>query len=184
MITRTIKIPKSLVDKIDALIRSNEYSTRTDFVLHAMRETLIVYANKKKELIEKSGDVLNGETLVSSLYSTITDTYLRGFNEYDGQLIQINVRVPDGLDDKITFLIKPEYGFKKKADYIRASIMCLISILGDVEEIFADAEKFAARQKQLSEMLNKIVLQGLNEGKKMDEIVKDAFDQLKKSNIE
>ena len=184
MITRTIKIPEALIKKIDAFVESNNYSTRTDFVLHAMREALIVYANQKKELIEKSKGAPITEKSVNELYSNLTATYLRGFDEHDGKPIQINVRVPDGLDEKISILIKPEYGFKKKADFIRVSIMSLLSILGEVDEIFMDAEKYAARQKQMTELVNKVLMQGLSEGKKVDDILQDVYTQLKNSNIE
>ncbi len=184
MITRTIKIPEALIEKIDAFVRSNNYSTRTDFVLHAMREALIVYANKKKELIEKSQGASVSDKAVNDLYSNLTSTYLRGFDEYDGKLIQINVRVPEGLDEKISLLIKPEYGFKKKADFIRVSIMCLLSTLGEVDDIFLDAEKYAARQKQMTELINKTLIQSLSEGKNVDDILEDIFTQLKNSDIE
>ena len=179
MITRTIKIPKTLDDKIVERVKSKDYSTKTDFVLHAMRETLIAYANKKKELIKSlQGNPVTDE-LVNEVYSRVTETFLRGFDEHTGELIQINVRVPDGLDERITFLVKPEYGLKRKADFIRASIMCLLMTLTEVDDIFEDAEKFAIRQKQLTEMINKIVIKGLSEGKKSDEILKEAFNQLK-----
>ncbi len=62
--------------------------------------------------------------------------------------------------------------------------MCLLSILGEVNETFMDAEKYATRQKQMTELVNKVLMQGLSEGKKVDDILQDVYTQLKNSNIE
>ena len=62
--------------------------------------------------------------------------------------------------------------------------MCLLSILGEVNEIFMDAEKYAARQEQMTELVNKVLMQGPSEGKKVDDILQDVYTQLKNSNIE
>ncbi len=61
--------------------------------------------------------------------------------------------------------------------------MYLLSILGEVDKIFMDAEKYAARQKQMTELVNKVLMQGLSEGKKVDDILQDVYTQLKNSNI-
>ena len=114
MITRTVKIPKSLADKIDMLIENEEYSTRADFILHAMRHTLNTYVMKKMELYSSSQKINITEKQVEDLYSGMTKTFLNGFDEHQGELVQVNTRVPEGLERKTLLLIKQEYGLKKK----------------------------------------------------------------------
>ena len=184
MITRTVKLPETLVAKIDKFIEKEEYSTRADFVLHAMRDTFALYGFKKKEMYDEAeGKFKITEQQINDLFSSMSDTYLKGLGEYSGNQIQINTRIPEGLDRKINLLIKPEYGFKNKTDFTRASVICLLSLTTQVDDVFQDAEKMAAQQKRLMAMINQIVIEGLNEGKTPKEIIDVAYDRLKESEL-
>lgn len=183
MITRTVKLPGALVNKIDGYIEKGEYSTRADFVLHAMRQTLATYSSKKKEMYDTASKFKITDREVNALFSNMSDTFLRGLDEFKGDLIQINTRVPEGLDRKISILVKPEYGLKNKTEYVRASIICLLSVLTEINDVFEDAEKMAAQQKRMTEIINKIVIDGLNNGKSTKEILDMAYDKLKETEM-
>ncbi|MBR6204365.1 MAG: hypothetical protein IKQ60_04825 [Candidatus Methanomethylophilaceae archaeon] len=180
MITRTVRVPKTLVDEIDKRIDSQEYSTRADFILHAMRQMLTVFASKKKEMIEAaSPNYRITEERITELFNSLAQSYLKGFDEYGGEMMQINTRVPEGLEDKTMILMKPEYGFKKKTDYTRASIICLLSVLRETDDSFEDAEKLIAKQRQMTETVNKVIIEGLSKGMTAKEILDAAYEKLK-----
>ena len=183
MITRTVKLPRTLVDKIDGLVEKGEYSTRADFVLHAMRQTLATYAFKKEEMYKTASNFKVTDQQVIDLFSNMSATFLKGLDEYTGELVQINTRVPEGLDSKVSVLIKPEYGLKNKTEYARASIICLLSVLTEINDVFEDAEKMAAQQKRMTEIINKIVIDGLSSGKSTKEILDLAYDKLKETEL-
>ena len=139
----------------------------------------MLYGFKKKEMYESAeGRFEVTEKQVSDLFASMSGVYLGGLDKYSGALIQINTRIPEGLDDRIEILVKPEYGLKNKTEYIRASIVCLLSQIGQVDEVFDDAEKMIKQQKRITEMINKTVLEGLNSGKTAKEIVDMAFKKL------
>ena len=180
MITRTVRVPRALVEEIDRHIESNEYSTRADFILHAMRHMLIVFASEKKEMIECAlPNSTITEEQVEVLFSSLVQSYLKTFDEYNGEMMQINTRVPEGLEDKTMVLINAEYGFKRKSDYTRASIICLLSTLKETDDSFQDAERLIAMKRQMTETVSKVIADGLSKGLSPKEILNAAYEELK-----
>ena len=180
MITRTVRVPKTLVDEIDKRIESQEYSTRADFILHAMRQMLTVFASEKKKLFETaSSNYKITEEKISELFNSLAQSYLKGFDEYGGEMMQINTRVPEGLENKTMILMKPEYGFKKKTDFTRASIICLLSVLRETDDSFEDAEKLIAKQRRMTETANEAIIEGLRKGLSVKEIMDTVYEKLK-----
>lgn len=51
MITRSVKLSSKLIEEIDDRIDDRQYSTRADFVLHALRHTVSDYAEIKVNMI-------------------------------------------------------------------------------------------------------------------------------------
>ena len=170
MITRTVKIPDELVREIDRYIEMKEYSTRADFVLHALRSTVANYAEIKRKLINKHLNEVPPESEIEEAFSSETENVLLWLKARKGEMIQINTRVPEGLEAKIDILVKPEYGFKKKSDFTRVAIAHLITILGEAEGVFGDAEKFAQRTKEIAGIFTKLLEENLPKGKTIDEI--------------
>ena len=183
MITRSVKLPESLVRIIDGYIESEEYSTRADFVLHAMRQTIYTYSIKRIEILEKNHGNNRAKIITSEFMKEMTRTYENGFKKYDGKQIQINTRVPEGLDRKIDLLIRPEFGFKNKSEFARASIMCLLIDLSNVESAFDDEEKTVIRRKEISDKVNRYLEEGFESGKTVKEILDAIYDDLKNEKI-
>ena len=173
MITRTVKIPEELVSEIDKHIEGREYSTRADFILHALRETVHGYAELKKGMMDEYGGVVP-DTLVAESFRGRTNGCLQWMELHKGKLIQINTRVPEGLENKIEILLKPEYGFRKKSDFTRVAVAYLLMALGEIDGVFNDEERFAARQKEVSEIMNRVLEEGMSNGMSMDSIIKEV----------
>lgn len=96
---------------------------------------------------------------------------------YGGDQIQINTRVPEGLERKIDILLRPEFGFKRKSDFTRCAVINLLNRLAESDGAFYYAEELAAWQKEVSEMTTKAVSDGLSKGMSLE----DIFNNLKKS---
>lgn len=174
MITSTVKLPEDLVARIDERIESKEFSTRADFVLHALRLTVSRYTEIKRELIRRKKSEIPEETEVAIEFNTYFKEFFIEYQEFKGNPVQINTRVPEGLDQRIDILVKPEYGFKKKTDFTRIAVMYLLLVLNETDGVFQYAEEFAAKQKAVTEIFNQLVKEGLSEGKNMEQILNET----------
>ena len=180
---RTVRIPENLSRKIDELVTVDHlYSTKADFILSSIRYTLILYAQKKKEIVEDYPDIPLTNGLIDQTYSAITNTYLTTYDLYTGDPVQINVRIPDGLDDRISHLTKVQYGFNKKADFIKVSIICLLTTVRETEDIFNDIEKMMKDQEALMEEIYANVMKGMSQKKSGPEIIRDTLNNVLKNN--
>ena len=179
---RSVRIPTNLDKKIEELVDVDKlYSSKADFVLSSMRYTLILYAQKKKEIAEKYPGVPLSEQLVNMTYSGITSVFLTAYNMYEGEPVQINVRVPDGLENRISQLMLMNYGFNKRADFIKVSIMCMLSTIREIDDIFDDIEKMRVDQETLREKIYEEVIKGLSQKKSGPDIIQDTIDKLLKN---
>ena len=177
MITRSVKLSEELIRKIDEHIGDNQYSTRADFVLHALRQTVFDYAEIKRKMMEDLGGEVPSEEDIADAFRGKTDGLLSWLEKNEGNQIQINTRVPEGLERRIEILLRPEFGFKKKSDFTRCAVVNLLNLLSEFDGVFYDAEQFASRQKEVYEATMKAVSEGLSKGVPLDNI----FDNLKKT---
>ena len=178
--TTTVRIPVLLDDLIKKRIDSHEFSTKADFVLAAMRHTVYTYAVKKKELVEKFPEIPLTAERVNQLYETLTTTYLNGYRTFGSSAIQINVRVPIGFVDTIGPLLKVQYGFRKKADFVKVSIMCYVAAIDEVDQIFKDTEQLVAEQAKHLNDLYAMVARDIANQKPGQEIIKNCLDSILK----
>jgi len=82
-----------------------------------MRCALILYARKGKEIAVRYPEVSMSSELIDRTYFGITETFLDAYRLYDGKPVQINIHVPEGLEQSISQLNKVQYGFRKKSDH-------------------------------------------------------------------
>lgn len=177
MITRSVKLSVELIRSIDERIEDKQYSTRADFVLHALRQTVLDYAEIKRQMMEDLGGEVPSEESVADAFIGKTSGLLLWLKKFDGNQIQINTRVPEGLERKIEILIRPEFGFKKKSDFTRCAVANMLNRLREFDGVFYDAEQFAARQKEVYETTMKAISEGLSKGVPLENI----FNDLKKT---
>ena len=180
---RTVRIPENLARKIDELVSVDHlYSTKADFILSSIRCTLILYAQKKKEIVEEYPNIPLTNGLIEQTYAAITNTYLTTYDLYEGEPVQINVRIPDGLDERISHLTKTQYGFTKKSDFIKVSIICLLSTVRETEDIFDDIDKMMKDQEALMDEIYENVMKGLSQRKSGPDIIKETLHNVLKNN--
>lgn len=175
MITRTVRIPRELSDQILKYIDREEYSTMADFTLHAIRFTLTTYLDKKSELDELNKHLPGASHKYKEAYEGISQSFLMVFDSYQGENVQINVRIPAGLNAKILNFTKPSYGLKKKADFLKVSIVCLLSHLAEWDRILEETNKSDEEEEELRNLVLTTVSQGLLSGKSMMEIVNETM---------
>lgn len=181
MITRTVKVPEELIKEIDQHIDANEYSTRADFVLHALRETVEFYAEKKRIAIEECNGGLPSKSDIADSFRGCTDSLMEWSSRHKGDMVQINTRVPEGLEMKIELLLKPEYGFKRKSDFTRVAIEHLLMVLRESDMVFHNEERYAKRQKEITEILDQELAEGAAKGLPIEEVLKTFQEKLQQS---
>lgn len=174
MITSTVKLPEDLISRIDERIETKEFSTRADFVLHALRLTVSKYTEIKRELISRKESEIPEETEVATKFNSYFKELFIEYAEFKGKPVQINTRVPEGLDQRIDILVKPEYGFKKKTDFTRIAVLYLLLVLNETDGVFQYAEEYVAKQKAVTEIFNQLVKEGLSDGKNMEQILNET----------
>ena len=177
MNTRTIRIPQELYDSIKVYIDKEEYSTMADFVLHAMRHTVSTYVDKKKELSEFDKTLPGVEKRYSEVFKQITYVFLNAYNAYSGEKVQVNIRVPDGLNDKIDKLSKPENGFGKRADFLKVCVVCLLSHLTEMDRILDETTTYDDEMKEITEKLLSDISEGIMKRKNADTIIREVTDK-------
>ena len=178
MLNKSVRVPQELLDKIDEYVYVKQYySTRTDFFLSSMRQLVATYAQKKKEVMEQY-KTPSTKDVIEQTFRSITELYLRSFKRYSGETTQINLNTPEGLWNQIEKLLKREYGYERKADFPRASIMCLLFHLDEVESILDDTEKFMQEQMQLRAEIYKYVQEGLEKNMSPADIINTTFDKM------
>ena len=178
MLNKSVRVPKELLDKIDHYVYEKKYyATRADFIQSGVRQLIYTYAQKKREVAEQA-PVPVTKDVIEQIFTSITMLFLEAFDKHDGETTQITFRIPEGLDNHINLLLRREYGFDKKADFPRAGIMCLISHLGDVDDILMDTEKFMEEQAKIREDIYQIVMEGMKKNLSGQDILKDAFQKL------
>ncbi len=153
------------------------YSTRADFVQSGVRQLIYTYAQKKRDVMEQLNTEVTKDA-IEEIFTSITKIYLESFEKLHGKSTQINFRIPEGLDIQTDLLLRCEYGYRKKADFPRAGIMCLLAHLNEVEDILMNTEKFMIEQQKLREQIYQVVMEGMKNNLSGQEIISDALRTL------
>lgn len=178
MTTSTIRLPKKLTDEIDHMIEKKYYFNRSDFVQSSIRYTLMFYADKRMELHRTAHDKNTSQNLLDQVYSSITTTYLKAYETYDGEPIQISIHVPDGISKRMSSLLYRRYGFTKKSDFIKVSVVCLLMKIKETDEIYDGLDEYLESQKIVVNEVYKMMFEGLKDGKNGQEIIESTVNYL------
>ena len=158
-VTITIRIPKELVDIIDGHIDAEIYSNRPDFIVCAIRffweatqnhiET--IWELITKEFTDPGTRLYNYSVLMKDYYKT----WRLRYEEYEGRMETIIIRLPVGLAGMLKGISDEGLGCKGGQDYARLSIPAYINYITSNFEsynnIIADREEELERVKPLSE---------------------------------
>jgi Arc/MetJ-type ribon-helix-helix transcriptional regulator len=178
MMNKSVRVPQELLEKIDLYVYEKKYyATRADFILAGVRQLVYTYAQKKREVAEQVNVQVTKE-VIEEIFRSVTRVYLEAFDFHKGESTQISFRIPEGLDNQVSSLLRREYGFNKKADFPRAGIMCLIAHLGEVDDILSDTNKFMEDQLKIREDIYKIVMEGMKNNLSGQEIITGALQKL------
>ncbi|MBO7351529.1 MAG: hypothetical protein J6U12_01235 [Candidatus Methanomethylophilaceae archaeon] len=173
----SVRLPKDLVDRIDAQIDTKLYfSTRPEFVLFAMKSTAMIMAEKYRKMLEMVNDneimrYIKGQEKL--LTARVGDAILEKYKKnYCGDPVQIMIRIPEGLNKIIDeFIIRIGY-VTNKLDYIRMSILCTLESLNEMERIMQNAEAYTNEVKKTQDDLIRVVAENLIKGNDPGDILK------------
>ena len=98
--------------------------------------------------------------------------------DYDGEPIQISIHVPDGISKRMSSLLYRRYGFTKKSDFIKVSVVCLLMKIKETDEIYDGLDEYLESQKIVVNEVYKMMFEGLKDGKNGQEIIESTVNYL------
>ena len=89
----------------------------------------------------------SSEDDIAKYYKSVTRTFLHIFNSFGGAKIQISFSYPNGLRDRARVLHKTAYGFSKKMDFIKVSIVCLLIKTFETNMLYDELDRYFSEMK-------------------------------------
>ena len=168
----SVRIPKELADRIDEQInKKNFFTTRPDFILYAMRSTVELMADKYvqvKNIVSTNENLSALEGQVDTMISGIGRELLRKYEDYEGDSVQILIRIPDGLNEYIGHFIWKIGLARSTIDFIRISIICCLESMDRVEQVAKDVDKYIEESRRSQYRLVQEVTNSILNGGQID----------------
>ena len=189
--TISIRLPSGMIGRIDEYIqKSGHFSTRPSYVVNSMEvlfRTLVDSRLKIDQQIDEISKITNIEpNIILNITKTLMDRYMDNYAKFEGDPVQILLRVPAGLlkdiDDYQTVL-----GFySKRSDFIRMAVANQISIDESFDEKMERVKDHKVQQKRSSDEIIQSVLQSFNTNNEgmngMMSLMETILNETKKGN--
>ncbi len=189
IIAQPMRFPKKLITIVDQYIsKENQFTTRPDFILDAIRFSYGKLTEKYADIYEsthagKSGyDLYKGRE--KELMRVSGEVLLSEYQDYGRETIQVMLRIPKGLADLIDMNILGIDFCKNRSDFIRISVIYKLSYIEELNEIWKKAEEY---NKEVKEDLRNSVVDTILKGfkdKSLFETAKEVSKQMNKSNTD
>jgi len=186
--TVSIRLPSGMLERIDNYIQApGHFTTRPAYIVNAMERlfrTLVDSRIKVDAQIDEIGKIANIEpNVILNITKTVMDRYMDKYAQFEGEPIQVLLRVPVGLlkdiDDYQTVL-----GFyNKRTDFIRMAISNQISLDESFEEKLERVKDHKVQQKRSSdEIIQSVLLNMSNDSEGMNGMMSLLETIIKESN--
>ena len=102
----------------------------------------------KPKQVEKSNDSEKpNEASIKRYYKSFTAVFLKTFNSFKGEKIQVVFKVPDSLREKSKVMYRMDYGLSKKMDFVKASIIWLVVKLFETDYLYNETDRYLTEMK-------------------------------------
>lgn len=109
-------------------------------------------------------------------YYSVTLTFLTYYEKFKGKPVQIGFSYPDGLRQRVRTLNKTKYGFSRKMDFVRVSIVCLLLKTFETDFLYDDMERYGSEMQNHSlKIMSNMFFDYLFSGD-MAETISDAIE--------
>ena len=173
-VAQPMRFPEKLIEMIDRLItEDNLFTTRPDFILEAVRfsygKLSEKYASLFKSTRDKSSPFSMYEGKEKDVMYMTGEVLLSSYHDYGSDSIQVMLRLPKGLVEKIENNILKTGFCKNRADFVRISIVFKISYLNELQDLWKTAESYNADlQKELQNAVIDTVLSNFKDQSMFD----------------
>ena len=168
----SVRIPKELANRIDEHIDKKKFfTTRPDFILYAMKSTVELMADKYvqvKNIVSTNENLSALEGQVDTMIEGIGRELLRKYDEYEGEPVQILIRIPDGLTEYIENFIWKIGLARNTIDFIRISIICCLESIDRLEQVAKDVDQYMKVSRESQYRLVREVTNSILKGEQID----------------
>lgn len=167
--TISIRLPSELIERIDYYIdQLGHIQTRPAYIVNAMDNLFKSFVESRLKIDAELEKLMETTPIDSEVIKDITQTLVKGYIEkyevYNGDSVQILLRVPYGLSKDIEEYSDSLGFYSKKADFIRMAI---------INQLSAD-ESFI-------ELLDRVKNQSVQKRRSNDEIVRSVIQNISKN---
>ncbi len=145
-IASPMRFPVKLMDKIDEFISiKNCYATRPDFILDAIRFSYGKLSEKYAGLYEKTHGTGPENMYVGrekELMKLSGDVLLSNYYDYGPESVQVMVRFPKGLLEKINDNLIGIGFCKNRTDFVRMAVVYKLSYEYELDELWKKAAMY------------------------------------------
>ncbi len=168
----SVRIPKELADRIDEQINVKKFfTTRPDFILYAMRSTVELMADKYiqvKSIVSSNENFSALEGQVDTMIGGIGRELLKKCDEYQGEPVQILIRIPNGLKEYIENFIWRIGLATSTIDFIRISIICCLESIERMDQVTKDVDQYMEKSRISQNQLIREVTNSILKGEQID----------------
>ena len=142
-----MRFPNKLIGVVDRLINNDYlYTTRPDFILDAVRFTYGKLSEKYADVYEKTSMAESAFALYkgreNELMQMSGDVLLSNYRDYGQETVQVMVRLPKGLVDKIEKNLVGIGFCKNRTDFVRIATVYKLSYITELENLWKKAETY------------------------------------------
>lgn len=118
------------------------------------------------------------ESTIAMYYRLITRVYLEAFDNSGGDMVQVSFQYPAGLRERAKILAKMAYGFGRKMDFVKASIICLLTKTMESDKLYDDIHRYISETKEFQKSAVSGMLLNFFGGMSTDDVIKEAVGKL------
>ncbi len=157
----TMRIPQDLVNRIDdAIDEYGHHSTRPDFIVDGMRtlfSTMMQLRLNIGKLIMKDENMSEVTSLLmQNAFKTTLEKMHSEFESYGGNMVQVMVRVPAGLNRDIVTFEDPFKPFRNRMEFMRMSIINELDLLPKEKSLLENPSDVLGGQEILKKAVDEM----------------------------
>ncbi len=102
---------------------------------------------KPKEVERANDSEKPNEVSIRNYYKSFTTVFLRTFNSFRGEKIQVVFKFPDSLRERSKVMYRMDYGLSRKMDFVKASIIWLVVKLFETDYLYNETDRYMSEMK-------------------------------------
>ena len=118
------------------------------------------------------------EELIANYYRSFTKVFLMLFDYWGGETKPLQFKYSHGLKERSRVLYKTAYGFSRKMDFVKASIVCLLVKIFESDSLYKEIDGYVTNINSLQGTLINSMASDLLNGMNLMDIITKNFNNL------